>query len=78
MLLVVAHREVVDEECTTHMSMLYTLARLLQFAGLLVLPVAMAGNIAESLDLRQMLVLAGIGIGLFTAGWLLQQVTRPK
>jgi uncharacterized membrane protein YGL010W len=60
------------------MSMLYTLARLLQFAGLLVLPVALAGNIAESLDLRAMLVLAGIGIGLFTAGWLLQQVARPK
>jgi uncharacterized membrane protein YGL010W len=60
------------------MSMLYTLARLLQFAGLLVLPVAMAGNIAESLDLRQMLMLAGIGVGLFAIGWLLQQVTRPK
>lgn len=60
------------------MSMLYTIARLLQLAGLLVVPVAMAGNIAESLDLRQMLVLAGIGIGLFTAGWLLQQVARPK
>jgi len=60
------------------MSMLYTLARLLQFAGLLVLPVAMAGNIAESLDLREMLMLAGIGIGLFAAGWLLQQATRPK
>ena len=60
------------------MSMLHTLARLLQFAGLLILPVAMAGNIAESLDLRQMLTLAGIGIGLFATGWLLQQATRPK
>ena len=60
------------------MSMLYTLARLLQFAGLLILPVAMAGNIAESLDLRQMLTLAGIGIALFATGWLLQQATRPK
>ena len=60
------------------MSMLYTLARLLQFAGLLVLPVAMAGNIAEKLDLRQMLILAGIGVGLFAVGWLLQQASRPK
>jgi uncharacterized membrane protein YGL010W len=60
------------------MSILYSVARLLQFAGLLVLPVAMAGNIAEKLDLRQMLMVAGVGIGLFAAGWLLQQVTRPK
>ncbi len=60
------------------MAMLYSIARLLQFAGLIVLPVAMAGNIAEKLDLRQMFVVAGIGIGLFATGWLLQQVTRPK
>jgi hypothetical protein len=60
------------------MSILYSVARLLQFAGLLVLPVAMAGNIAEKLDLRQMLMVAGVGIGLFATGWLLQQVTRPK
>jgi hypothetical protein len=58
--------------------MLYTLARLLQLAGLILLPVAMAGNLAESLDLRQMLLLAGAGVGLFVLGWLLQQATRPK
>ncbi len=57
--------------------MLYTLARLLQFAGLVLLPVAMAGNVAEKLDLRQMLTLAGVGVLLFFLGWLLQQATRP-
>jgi hypothetical protein len=58
--------------------MLYTLARLMQFAGLLILPVAMAGQVEGSLDLRQMLTLTGIGIGVFFLGWLLQQATRPK
>ena len=58
--------------------MLYRLARLLQLVGLLLLPIAMAGNIAERLDLRAMLVLAGIGVGVFALGWLLQQGVRPK
>jgi hypothetical protein len=58
--------------------MLYTLARLMQFAGLLILPVAMAGQVEGSLDLRQMLTLTGVGIGVFFLGWLLQQATRPK
>lgn len=58
--------------------MLYRLARLLQMLGLLLLPVAMAGNIAERLDLRAMLVVAGVGVGVFAIGWLLQQAARPK
>jgi hypothetical protein len=58
--------------------MLYTLARLMQFAGLLILPVAMAGQVGDRLDLREMLTLTGIGIGVFFLGWLLQQATRPK
>ncbi len=58
--------------------MLYRIARVLQLLGLLLLPVAMAGNIAERLDLRAMLELAGIGIGVFALGWLLQQAVKPK
>lgn len=58
--------------------MLYRFARFLQLLGLLLLPIAMAGNLAERLDLRAMLVLAGIGIGVFTLGWLLQQSTKPR
>jgi hypothetical protein len=50
----------------------------MQFAGLLILPVAMAGQVEGSLDLRQMLTLTGVGIGVFFLGWLLQQATRPK
>jgi hypothetical protein len=58
--------------------MVYQIARLLQLAGLILLPVAMAGNVAERLDLREMLTVAGIGVGLFAVGWLLQQTGKPK
>jgi hypothetical protein len=58
--------------------MVYRLGRLLQLMGLVLLPIAMAGNIAERLDLRAMLTLAGIGVGVFALGWLLQQTARPK
>ena len=54
--------------------MLYKLGRILQLLGLLLLPIAMAGNMLdERLSLRQMLILVGVGIGVFFIGWLLQQ-----
>lgn len=53
--------------------MVYKLGRFLQFVGLIVLPVAIAGNATERLDLQDSLVLAGIGMGIFLLGWLLQQ-----
>ena len=58
--------------------MLFTLGRLLQLAGLIILPVAISGNVAEKLDLRESLTWSTIGILVFSAGWLLQQATRPK
>ena len=60
--------------------MLYKLGRVLQVIGMIMLPVAMAGNLApnEPLDLRASLTLSGIGIGVFTLGWLLQQRGRPQ
>jgi hypothetical protein len=58
--------------------MVYRLGRLLQLMGLVLLPIAMAGNIAERLDLRAMLTVAGIGVGVFALGWLLQQTAKPK
>ncbi len=58
--------------------MLYRVARLLQFAGLVILPVAIAGNMAdERLSLKQSLTLSAVGIFVFFVGWLLQQGTRP-
>jgi hypothetical protein len=53
--------------------MLYKVGRFLQLLGLIVLPVAMAGEAAESMTLGRMLVWASVGIGLFMLGWLLQQ-----
>jgi hypothetical protein len=58
--------------------MIYKLARLLQLAGMTILPVAIAGELAHSLDLRQSLTLSGIGVAVFALGWLLQQGTRPR
>jgi hypothetical protein len=57
--------------------MLYKLGRLLQFLGLVILPVAIAGNVAEKLDLKASLTLSGVGIGVFFLGWLFQQTSKP-
>jgi hypothetical protein len=60
--------------------MLYKLGRLLQVIGMILLPVAMAGNLApnQPLDVRAFLTLAFIGVGVFGLGWLLQQAGRPR
>jgi hypothetical protein len=59
--------------------MLYKLGRFLQFVGLfLVVPFAIAGNVLEKLDLKDFLLLAGVGMGIFTLGWLMQQSSRPQ
>jgi len=64
--------------------MVYKLARLLQLAGLVVLPIAISGNIAERAEGKpflsepEFLALAAVGVLLFVAGWLLQQGSRPK
>ena len=62
--------------------MLYKIARLLQLAGLLIVPIGIAGNLAERnqgpvLDLKQSLVISTIGCLVFFCGWLLQS-SRPK
>jgi hypothetical protein len=58
--------------------MLYGLARLLQFAGLVIIPIALAGNMAdERLSLKEMLLLSAAGVVVFLVGWLLQQGVRP-
>lgn len=60
--------------------MLYKLGRMLQVAGMILLPVAVAGNVVpgEPLDLRQSLTLSGIGVIVFVLGWLIQQMGRPR
>ena len=56
--------------------MLYKVGRLLQLIGLIILPVAISGNMAEKLDLRESLGLSGIGILIFFIGWMVQQGGR--
>jgi hypothetical protein len=60
--------------------MLYKLGRFLQLLGLILLPVAIAGNIAreEVINLKVSLLISGIGIGVFFLGWLIQHMTRAR
>jgi hypothetical protein len=59
-------------------ALLYSLGRLLQLAGLIILPVAVAGNAADRLTLWQTLSLSAGGMAVFLAGWGLQQLGDPK
>ena len=58
--------------------MLYKLGRLLQIIGLILLPLAIAGNLSPErpMDLRSSLTLSAVGIVVFGLGYLLQQMGR--
>jgi len=57
---------------------MFALGRLLQLTGLILLPVAIAGNLVdERLTLMQSLTLSALGVLVFSLGWLLQQGARP-
>jgi hypothetical protein len=58
--------------------MRYKLGRFLQLVGLILLPVAMAGNLAPDtpLSLWRMLLLAGVGVALFALGRVIQNTGR--
>ena len=60
--------------------MLFRLGRGLQFVGMVVAPVGVAGNVVrpEQVSVQDSLAVAAVGVAVFVAGWLLQQVTRPK
>ena len=60
--------------------MLYKLGRFLQLLGLIILPVAIAGNIAreDQIDLKVSLGMSAVGILIFVVGWLIQQGARPR
>jgi hypothetical protein len=55
--------------------MRYKLGRLLQVIGLIMLPMAMAGNLVpnDPLPPGTMLTLTAFGCGVFFLGWWLQQ-----
>lgn len=58
--------------------MIYKLGRFLQFAGLVMLPIVLAGQAAESLTLGQMLTWASAGVVLFMLGYMLQQSAKGE
>ena len=58
--------------------MLYRIGRVMQFAGLIVLPIAMAGEVTGNHDLKWMLTLVAGGGVLFLVGWLMQQSGKPQ
>jgi hypothetical protein len=58
--------------------MLYKVGRVLQLAGLVILPVAVSGEVSGGLTLKEELILSGIGIAVFFAGWLVQQTAKPR
>jgi hypothetical protein len=58
--------------------MLYKFGRLLQFAGLVIWPVAIAGDMAGKVDFKESLTLSAVGVVVFFAGWLVQQAARPR
>jgi hypothetical protein len=58
--------------------MLYGLGRLMQLVGLILLPVAMAGNLAEQMSLKDMYIVCGVGLVLFLIGLSLQKMTPRR
>lgn len=57
---------------------MYSLGRLLQLIGLLILPIAIAGEASDSMTLGRMLMWAIVGIIVFGAGWMLQNAAGKK
>ncbi|HZY88980.1 MAG TPA: hypothetical protein VFE78_29415 [Gemmataceae bacterium] len=62
-------------------TLLYKVGRLLQVVGMVLLPLAVSGNLvpeeAHRMDLRTSLALSAVGVAVFGLGWLLQQAGRP-
>ncbi len=60
--------------------MLYKIGRFLQLLGMILLPVAIAGEVMpdQRLNLRESLTLSAVGVVVFTLGWLIQQAGRRR
>jgi hypothetical protein len=60
--------------------MLYQTGRILQLAGLLLLPLGMAGNLArpDEYGTQSMLATMVVGGVIFTIGYFLQKAGRPR
>ncbi|MCS7045966.1 MAG: hypothetical protein NZO58_06390 [Gemmataceae bacterium] len=56
--------------------LVYRTARAMQLVGMILLPVAIAGEAAGKLTLRESLALSALGVIVFALGWSLQQFSR--
>jgi hypothetical protein len=58
----------------------YRLGRLMQVVGMILLPLAIAGNLKpeDPLSLRDSLMISGVGVVVFIVGYLVQQASRPQ
>lgn len=52
---------------------LYKLGRLFQLLGMFLLPIGVAGNVMDRIDLKTSLTISGIGMGVFFLGYLIQE-----
>lgn len=58
---------------------LYRLGRLLQLIGMILLPLAIAGNLApDPIDLKTSLSMSGVGVAVFVVGYFIQQAGKPQ
>lgn len=60
--------------------LLYKLGRFLQVVGMILLPIGIAGNVADParVDLKTSLTISAVGVLVFIAGYLIQQTGRPQ
>ncbi len=58
--------------------MLVPIGRILQLIGLLILPIAIAGQATNAMSEGRMLMWAGVGVVIFGGGWMLQQSAGRK
>jgi hypothetical protein len=60
--------------------LLYKVGRFLQVFGMIVVPVGIAGNMADPqrISLGLSLGIAACGMLIFTVGYMLQQAGKPK
>jgi hypothetical protein len=58
--------------------MLYKVGRFLQIVGMVLLPLAIAGQATGKHDVQWMLALCTIGVLVFFVGWLIQQAGKPQ
>jgi hypothetical protein len=56
--------------------MAYKLGRFLQLVAMIILPVAIAGQMMERLGTKDELILLGVGVLVFYIGWRLQEAGK--